>query len=155
MSAQAMSIAKPLPAHVRFAAPASIAALYVLLYGWLLITTDFLPYVMDNNESFSSLWHAANLCRFGLDQSFGLADESFSPHAAAHPYVHTHQGNFPRLFAYVIYALGARTIESQIVVTTFTAGLMAIGFVWLFFARIATPVFAAILCAVFMTDYVL
>lgn len=133
----------------------AIVVVYVGLYGAMLVYTDGLPYVMDNNESFSSLWHAANLYHFGPGQSYGLADESFSPHASAHPYVHTHQGNFPRLFAFLIYVLGARTIESQIAITTFTVGLAAIGLVWLFFARVATPVFAALVCAVFMTDYVL
>jgi hypothetical protein len=133
----------------------AVLVAYVLIYGGLLIATDGLPYIIDNNESFSSLWHAANLYDFGLSQSYGLADESFSPHAAAHPYVHTHQGNLPRLFAFLIYAVGARTVESQIVITTFTVGLAAIGLVWLFFARVATPVFAALVCAVFMTDYIL
>src|SRR5713226_9269408 len=57
-------------------------AAYLTLYGWLLVATDFLPYVTDNNESFSSLWHAANMYNFGVGQSYGLADESFSPHAA-------------------------------------------------------------------------
>lgn len=133
----------------------SVIAIYFFVYGWLLLATDFLPYVMDNNESFSSLWHAANLYDFGLEKSWGLADESFSPHAAAHPYVHTHQGNFPRLFAFVIYVLGARTIESQILLTTLTVGFAAIMLIYAFFSRIATPFFAAIVCMVFMTDYVL
>ena len=133
----------------------AVLAAYLILYGSLLVATDGLPYVMDNNESFSSLWHAANLYDFGLSRSYGLADESFSPQAAAHPYVHTHQGNFPRLFAFLIYALGARTIESQIVITTLTVGLMAIWLVWSFFARVATPLFATLVCVVFMTDYVL
>lgn len=133
----------------------AVIGVYFAVYGWLLVATDFLPYVMDNNESFSSLWHAANLYNFGVENSRGLADEAFSPHAAAHPYVHTHQGNFPRLFAFVIYVLGARTIESQILLTTLTVGLAAIAFVHAFFSRIATPFFAAIVCMVFMTDYVL
>ena len=137
------------------AASAAVLLLYVVLYGWMLLATDLLPYVMDNNESFSSLWHAANIYNFGITQTYGLADESFSPHAMAHPYVHTHQGNFPRLFAFLIYVIGARTVESQILITTFTVGLAAVALVYAFFARIATPLFAAIVCAVYMTDYVL
>lgn len=62
----------------------AVIAVYIAVYGWLLVATDFLPYVMDNNESFSSLWHAANLYDFGVEKSWGLADEVFSPHAAAH-----------------------------------------------------------------------
>src|SRR6266850_120012 len=128
---------------------------YSLLYGSLLLATDFLPYVMDNNESFSSLWHARSLFEYGPGASRGLADEAFSPHAPAHPYVHTHQGNFPRLFALAIYALGARSIESQIVITTFTVGLGAILLLYGFFAKIAHPTFALLAAAVFMTDYLL
>ena len=137
------------------AASGAVLLLYVVLCGWMLLATDLLPYVMDNNESFSSLWHAANIYNFGITQTYGLADESFSPHAMAHPYVHTHQGNFPRLFAFLIYVIGARTVESQILITTFTVGLAAVALVYAFFARIATPLFAAIVCAVYMTDYIL
>jgi len=133
----------------------ALTALFGALYGALLVATHGLPYVMDNNETFSSLWHAANLFHFGLAHSWGLADEAFSPHAAAHPYVHTHQGNFPRLFAFLIYVMGARSAESQIVITTFTIGLAGLLLAYAFFARIATRWFAFTVSAVFMTDYVL
>src|SRR4030095_12345844 len=139
-------------AHAPFV---TLLAAYILLYGGLLLATDFLPYVLDNNETFSSLWHAANLFNFGVSQSWGLADETFSPHPEAHPYVHTHQGNFPRLFAFLIYIAGARTAEAQIAITTFTVGLAAIGLIYAFFARITNPWFAFTVCAVFMTDYLL
>ncbi len=132
-----------------------VLVLYVLIYGSLLVATDFLPYVMDNNESFSSLLHASNLYNYGVTHSYGLADESTNPVAGAHPYVHTHQGNFPRLFAFLIYLLGAQTIESQIVVTTFTVGVAAILLIFSFFARLATPAFAALVCFIFMSDYLL
>lgn len=134
---------------------AALGLVYVLLYGWLIVATNGLPFVMDNNETFSSLWHAASLHNFGFAKTYGLADEVFSPHAAAHPYIHSHQGNFPRLFAWLIYELGARSAESQIVVTTFTIGLGTIILMFLFFSRIATPAFAFLVCLVFMTDYLL
>lgn len=128
---------------------------YVLIYGWLLAKSNLFPYVMDNNESFSSLWHAYNLFNFDFFKSFGLADESFAYHQAAHPYVHTHQGNFPRLFALLIYLLGARSIESQILVTTFTVGLAAIFFAYHFFSKIANPLFALVCSLVLISDYIL
>src|SRR5690349_10946027 len=56
-----------------------VAVLYVGLYGWLLVSTNGFPYVMDANESFSSLVHASNIFRFGLSQSFGLTDEAYGP----------------------------------------------------------------------------
>ena len=132
-----------------------VALAYGLLFGSCLWVTGGFPYVLDNNESFSSLWHARNLYDFGLARSWGLADESFSPHAGAHPYVHTHQGNFPRLFAFALYVLGARDITSQIVLTTFTVGLASVLLMFRFFSELATPRFGAIACIVFMTDYVL
>lgn len=134
---------------------AAIGVAYFLIFGWLLAVSNGLPYVMDNNESFSSLWHAYNLFHFDLIKSAGLADESFAYHAGAHPYVHTHQGNFPRLFAFVIYVLGADSIESQIIVTTFTVGVAAIFMAYHFFSKIASPLFALVCCLLLITDYVL
>jgi len=128
---------------------------YFLLYGWILIASDFVPYVMDNNDSFSSLVHAYNLHNFDIRKSVGLTDEAASPDIAAHPFSYTHQGNFPRLFAYFIYLLGARDIESQIVVTTFTVGLASIVLAFVFFSRIAGPFFALTVCLLLMTDYLL
>lgn len=61
---------------------AVLIAVYAVLYGAMLVATDFVPYVLDNNESFSSLNHARNLIEFGAAKSFGLADEAVSPHRA-------------------------------------------------------------------------
>lgn len=110
---------------------------------------------MDGNESYSSLVHASNLFQFGIDRSMGLTDESASPDSEAHPFLHTHQGNFPRLFASLIFFLGAQSIESQIIITTFTVGLVAIFFVFTFFSRITGPFFALLVSTVFMSDYIL
>jgi hypothetical protein len=131
----------------------TLAVVYLVVYGWLLASTNLLPYVYDNNETFSSLWHAHNLYSYDLFRSRGLTDEAFSPHAPAHPYAHTHQGNFPRLPAFVIYVLGARTAESQILVTTFTAGVVAMFFAFHFLARRAGPYFALTATLVLITDY--
>lgn len=132
-----------------------VVAVYIIIYGGLLLKTDGLPYVIDNNESFSSFWHARSLYENGVAKTKGLADEVFAWHVAASPYVHTHQGNFPRLFAYLLYALGARSIESQIWLTTFTAGLAAILLAYRFLRTIGPPLFAALACLVMMTDYAL
>lgn len=137
------------------AGPLGLLVLYALIYGVLLYVTRGMPYVMDNNESFSSLWHAGNLYKYPLSDSLGLTDESYGTSALSHPYVYTHQGNFPRLFAYAIYVLGARTIESQIVVTTFTVGVIATLMAYKFFARISCALLALLCCFVFMTDYLL
>jgi hypothetical protein len=128
---------------------------YTVTYGLFLWLTNFFPYVMDNNESFSSLLHAKNLIDFGFAKSFGLADESLNTIAAAHPYVHTHQGNFPRVFATLIYLLGARSIESQITITVFTVGIASVVFAYRFFSRLINPLFALITCLLLITDYML
>src|SRR3989475_11679231 len=128
-----------------------VLVVYILLYGWILISSGFVPYVMDGNESYSSLLHAYNLYNFDITKSFGLADEAASPDTAAHPFVHAHQGNFPRLFAYLIYLMGARDIESQIVVTTFTVGLASIVFGFVFFSRISGPLLALTVSLLLMT----
>jgi hypothetical protein len=127
---------------------------YFAIYCTILFSTSFLPYVMDNNESFSSLWHASNLYNFGPSKTFGLADESFSPDLPAHPYVHTHQGNFPRIFAFLIYVLGARTIETQIGVTTLTVGFATMLLAYRFFSRCAGPLLAFIVSTVLISDYI-
>jgi len=128
---------------------------YFLVYGWILITSNYIPYVMDGNESYSSLVHASNLDRFSFSKSAGLTDEAASPHPEAHPFLHTHQGNFPRLFAFLIYKAGAQTIESQIIVTTFTIGVAAILFAFVFFSRLCGPYFALTATLLMMTDYIL
>src|SRR5690242_13585887 len=61
-----------------------LAVVYLVVYGWLLASTNLLPYVYDNNETFSSLWHAHNLYSYDLFRSWGLTDEAFSPHPEAH-----------------------------------------------------------------------
>jgi hypothetical protein len=127
---------------------------YLVVFGALLISARGVPYVFDNNESFSSFWHAYNLYHFDFHKSCGLADEACSPDPAAHPYVHTHQGNFPRLFAWAIYVLGARDIRSQIAITTFTIGLGSILLGFGFFRRLVDPLFALIASLLLMTNYV-
>ncbi len=126
---------------------------YVVCFGTLLIFTRGLPYAIDNNESFSSLWHARHMYELGFSQTMGLADEVMAWHPAASPYVHTHQGNFPRLFSFLLYVLGARSIESQIVITTFTAGLASIWLAYRFLRTIGPPLFAGLACLVLITDY--
>ena len=128
---------------------------YFALYGALIYSGSGLPYVLDNNETFSSLWHAQSLSNFGINNTKGLADEVFSPHPEASPFVHSHQGNLPRLFAWLIYELGATTAESQIVVTTFSIGLGTMLLCYLFFLQISSPLIALVVSFVFMTDYLL
>jgi hypothetical protein len=79
---------------------------YFAVFGSMLLYSDFLPFTFDNNESFAVYWHARNMYEYGIADSSGLADESFSYDTAAHPYVYTHAGESARLFAYLLYVLG-------------------------------------------------
>ncbi len=137
------------------AAWVAVLLCYCAVFGGILIYSDFLPYTFDNNESFSAFWHGRNMYEYGIANSSGLADESFSYDPAAHPYVYTHAGASPRLFAYLLYALGIRTIELQIAVTVFTVGLLPFWFAYRFLAEISTRLYATIACLLLMTDYIM
>jgi hypothetical protein len=131
-----------------------IALIYFVFFGWMLYTSNGMPYVTDNNETYSSIIHAKSISQFGISKTYGLADEVFSPSSMAHPFVHSHQGNYPRLFAWVIYELGATNPMQQILITTFTVGLAALLLAFIFISRIANPWFALIFCLVLISDYV-
>jgi hypothetical protein len=128
---------------------------YFVYYVALIIKGQGIPYVLDNNESYSALLHAHNLWNFDFFESFGLADDVASPAPAAHPVVHTHQGDFPRLFTFILYAIGARSVESQIWITTFSVGLCSVLLAQAFFRRVAGDVFATIATLLLITDYIL
>ncbi|HWF47502.1 MAG TPA: hypothetical protein VG168_10890, partial [Bryobacteraceae bacterium] len=64
-----------------------ILSVYFVWYSFLILRGHGIPYVMDNNETFSALNHARNLWSFDFFRSFGLTDEAVSPDAAAHPFV--------------------------------------------------------------------
>jgi hypothetical protein len=125
------------------------------LFLGLIISTNGIPYILDSNETYSNLWHAFSIHSFGLEGSKGLADEVFSPTFESHPFIHSHQGNFPRLFSWLIYELGATSAQSQIIVTTFTVGLATIFIAYSFFSRIFNRNFAMIFVLVLITDYIL
>ena len=92
---------------------------------------------------------------FGIVSSSGLPDESLSNDAAAHPYLYTHAGASPRLFAYVLYVLGARTVELQIAVTAFTVGLLAFWLVYRLLADVSTRLYTVVACLLLLTDYIM
>lgn len=129
--------------------------LHQLYFGWFMVRSSFVPYVMDGNETFSVWWHSHNLYSFSFWKSFGLTDESYGVTEASHPFFHTHQGNMPRLFGFLIYALGARTVESQVLVTTLIIGNLTLYFCFASIARIARPVIAFVFCLFLFSDYLL
>jgi hypothetical protein len=58
---------------------------YCAIFGGILVYSNFLPYTFDNNESFSAFWHGRNMYEYGIANSSGLADESFSYDPADSP----------------------------------------------------------------------
>ncbi len=128
---------------------------YVLVTCALIWAGHGIPYVGDNNETFSSLNHARNLWSFDFWSSAGLTDEAVSPYPAAHPVLHTHQGNFPRLFAFLLYVLGARSAESQILITSLTIGTASVLIGYSFLRRTAGELFATIAMLLLVTDYLM
>jgi hypothetical protein len=132
-----------------------LLCLHQLYYGWLLVASNFVPYVMDGNETFSVWWHAHNLYTFSFWKSFGLTDESYGLTEASHPFFHTHQGNMPRLFGFLIYALGARTVEAQVLVTTLIIGNLTLFFCYASIAKMTRPAIAFIFCLFLFSDYLL
>ncbi len=129
--------------------------LYLALAGAILLSSDFVPYGTDNNESFSMWIHARNMLRFGVWHAAGLSDEANSPQPAAHPYVYTHEGNFPRFFIYLLMQLGITRVEWQIAISAALIGGGTIYLCFRFFSRLGSDLFAFLACAVFATDYLL
>jgi hypothetical protein len=132
-----------------------LVCLHQLYFGWFLVRSHFVPYVMDGNETFSVWWHAHNLYTFSFWKSFGLTDESYGLTDASHPFFHTHQGNMPRLFGFLIYALGARTVEAQVLVTTLVIGNLTLFFCYASIAKLTRPTIAFIFCLFLFSDYLL
>ncbi|WP_454645536.1 hypothetical protein [Bradyrhizobium liaoningense] len=132
-----------------------LVCLHQLYYGWFMVRSSFVPYVMDGNETFSVWWHAHNLYTFSFWKSFGLTDEAFSFNEASHPFFHTHQGNMPRMFGVLIYALGARTVEAQVLVTTLIIGNLTLFFCYASIAKITRPLIAFVFCLFLFSDYLL
>src|ERR1700730_3872299 len=83
--------------------------LFLVVCGALIVGSDFLPFGTDNNETFSSLLHARNMVQNGLFSFGGLTNETTSSASSAQAFLYTHQGNFPRFFAYLLYVLGAKS----------------------------------------------
>jgi len=134
---------------------AILFSIYCGIFVILQLAGHSIPFIMDANESYSSLIHAFNMQNFGVGESMGLTDEAYGPGSGAHPYVYTHQGNFPRLFSFLLCILGANSIEAQTVITTFTVGLIALFFAYRFFSRAGTPLFSFITCLLLLTNYIL
>jgi hypothetical protein len=129
--------------------------LFVAISLGLMISNRGIPAVFDGNETFSSILHARNLLTFGPKVAAGLADESTSPHVAGHAVVHTHQGNFPRLYAMVLSATGLDGPVSQVAATVLPIGFAGVLFLFWSLYRYAGLGLAIAAASILLTDYIL
>jgi hypothetical protein len=137
---------------------AAVAVVYIALVIALISLSRGVPYVMDNNETWSNLGHAKNAFDYGFAVSKGLADEAneySGNRPEAHPLVHTHQGNFPRLLATGLYALGVQTAGAQIAIISLTVGLAGLLLAYGLFRRALGAHIATLACLFMLTDYIL
>lgn len=146
-------LGQKLTVHAWFLAAALLC--YVGVTSAILVSSDFLPYVTDNNESFSSFFHAKNILRFGVRASAGLTDEANGDRSAGHPYVYTHAGNFPRVPVLALLILGINRIEWQITILAFLVGGLSTYAAFKVFSRMGGDLFAFLVIAVLSTDYLM
>ena len=137
------------------ASPWLLATIYLVLIMGTFIYYQGIPYFSDNNESFSSIIHAKNLIQFNFFDSFGLTDESYGITEASHPFIYTHQGNFPRIFSALLYIMGITSIEWQIIFHLVIVNTLGLYFAYRFFLKNTTPFFAFIYCLFLLTDFVM
>jgi len=133
---------------------ALLLAVYIATSLLVLRQASGLPYISDNVESYSNLVHATNLYTRGIGKSFGLTDETYGVRPDAPTVVYTHQGNFPRLYALLLYVLGLDTVEKQILATLATVGLATIVLAFITLAKLTTAGFAFIAVVLLQTNYV-
>lgn len=113
------------------------------------------PYVMDGNETYSSLVHARNLLTYGLEVTSGLADESVALTAEGHPILHTHQGNFPRLPATILSAVGIDGPTGQIAFHSIVIGGFSLLLFLLFLQHYLPKSLVLLTGLLLVTDYIL
>lgn len=141
--------------NLRPVAAALLGFLFIAISLGLMASSRGIPAVFDGNETFSSILHARNLLAFGPGTAVGLADESASPRPEGHPVVHTHQGNFPRLYAAFLSALGLNDPVSQVAATVLPIGFVSVLLMFLALHRYAGLGLSVAALAILLTDYIL
>lgn len=90
-----------------------VTNLFIYLY-WRL--GNGIPYLFDNNESFTTYLHAQNLLEYGFSKTAGLADESTSNLLEGHPFLYTHAGTFPRFVSYILLVFTIDSLKLHILI---------------------------------------
>tara|TARA_B100000767_G_scaffold275422_1_gene312284 strand:+ start:2936 stop:5068 length:2133 start_codon:yes stop_codon:yes gene_type:complete len=96
---------------------------FTLVFLLFFFLSDGLFYGFDSNETFSSIWHSFNFLNYSFDLHKGLADETFSNLASAHSFIHTHQGNVPRILGILLILIGFESVQSHVIITFLILGL--------------------------------
>lgn len=134
---------------------AAVVVAAMLSFGVVILLSNGIPYGLDGNETFSSIVHAINFLNFDFSHARGLADETLSRDIAAHSFVHTHQGNFPRVFATLLYAIGFTSPEGQVIATALLIGVPSVLLWYLFLVRLLGKTGALFSIGFLLTDYAL
>jgi hypothetical protein len=132
---------------------AIIIIVNVILSLIYLQLNNYIPFALDNNETFATIIQARNIFEYGISSSFGITDESFGVRPESHPYVYTHQGNLPRIFSFALMLTGAKSPESQIIVTALIISSFSLYLAYSFFVNRISVRFAVIFCIILITDY--
>jgi hypothetical protein len=129
---------------------------FTLVFLLFFFLSDGLFYGFDSNETFSSIWHSYNFINFSFDLHKGLADETFSNITSAHSFIHTHQGNVPRLLGVLLILLGFESVQSHVVLTFLILGLPTFYFLIKLLHKISNSKEFAYISIIFLfTNYIL
>jgi hypothetical protein len=105
----------------------AVVPLVVVARMWLV--TGGLPYNTDSNESFSAYVQGQSMLHFDPWANSFLPDDATGRHAGAHPFTYTHGPNLPRYFSVLLYLLGARGLEWQILISAIVSTLLSLWFI--------------------------
>jgi hypothetical protein len=125
-----------------------VLAIYSAMMLWIFARSNWLPYGLDNNETFSNLIAGRNLLEFSATNPFLLTDESTDESLSGHPYVYTHGQNFPRFATALLLLLGITAAQTHMFLAAAIGGLAVITLIFLAVKRIGGP-FPATLSSAF------
>lgn len=113
-----------------------VLAIYCVMMLWIFAGSSWLPYGLDNNETFSNLVQGRNLLDFSSTNPFLVTDESTAESFSGHPYLYTHGQNFPRFAAALLILLGITQAQTHMFLAASVGGLVIITFIFLAIKRI-------------------
>jgi hypothetical protein len=93
------------------------------------VVTGGLPYNTDSNETFSAFVQGQSLLHFDPWKNAFLPDDATGYHTAAHPFTYTHGPNLPRYFSALLWLVGVRSLEWQILICAAVSIALSLWFI--------------------------